>query len=30
MIRAAEMTGNLPEVLDEQAEYYKSVEKSKD
>lgn len=29
MIRAAEMTGNLPEVLDEQAEYYKSVEKSK-
>ena len=29
MIKTAEMTGNLPEVLDEQAEYYKSVAKSR-
>ena len=29
MIKAAEMTGDLPEVLDEQAEYYKAVEKSR-
>ena len=29
MVKAAEMTGDLPEVLDEQAEYYKSVEKSR-
>lgn len=29
MIKTAEMTGNLPEVLDEQAEYYKSTEKSR-
>ena len=29
MIKTAEMTGNLPEVLDEQVEYYKSTEKSR-
>ena len=29
MVKTAEMTGNLPEVLDEQAEYYKSTEKSR-
>lgn len=29
MIKTAEMTGDLPEVLDEQAEYYKQVEKSR-
>ena len=29
MVKAAEMTGDLPEVLDEQAEYYKAVEKSR-
>ena len=29
MIKTAEMTGNLPEVLDEQVEYYKSIEKSR-
>ena len=29
MIKTAEMTGNLPEVLDEQSEYYKSTEKSR-
>lgn len=29
MIKTAEMTGDLPEVLDEQAEYYKATEKSR-
>ena len=29
MIKTAEMTGNLPEVLDEQVEYYSSTEKSR-
>ena len=29
MVKTAEMTGNLPEVLDEQVEYYKSTEKSR-
>ena len=29
MIKTAEMTGNLPEVLDEQVEYYKVIEKSR-
>ncbi len=29
MIKTAEMTGDLPEVLDEQVEYYKSTEKSR-
>ena len=29
MVKTAEMTGNLAEVLDEQATYYKSVEKSR-
>ena len=29
MIKTAEMTGDLPEVLDEQAEYYKSTEKAR-
>ncbi len=29
MIKTAEMTGDLPEVLDEQAEYYKTTEQSK-
>lgn len=29
MIKTAEMTGNLPEVLDEQVEYYKTIEKSR-
>lgn len=29
MIKTAEMTGNLPEVLDEQVEYYRAIEKSR-
>ena len=29
MIKTAEMTGDLPDVLDEQVEYYKSTEKSR-
>ena len=29
MIKTAEMTGDLPQVLDEQVEYYKSTEKSR-
>lgn len=29
MIKTAEMTGDLPEVLDEQADYYKSTEKAR-
>ena len=29
MVKTAEMTGDLPEVLDEQVEYYKSTEKSR-
>ena len=29
MVKTAEMTGNLPEVLDEQVDYYKQTEKSR-
>ena len=29
MVKTAEMTGDLAQVPDEQAEYYKSVEKSR-